>query len=316
MKLIRIIFILLMSVAGLMSAQTIAPKKCNTCGKPLAQCQYKGKHPSTMKPEKKEKTPQIVVSFGCITNSAMIFIDGKNYGSINNKIMLNYGKHSIKVTCDGYKNYEGSITVDSNNYYFYVRLEKLQQLISVPEKTMPEKGIANGHEWVDLGLSSGTKWATMNVDASSPSDYGSYFAWGETKPKSSYDSSTQIYRRAEKIRELDLSHDPAYVNWGTSWRMPSKEQLDELQRKCKWIWTTMGGHNGYRVVGPNGNSIFLPASGYGTGSRFLCVGTHAYYWSRTLSFSDAKCLVFNSSNIWLQSFAIILGLNVRPVLAS
>lgn len=195
-------------------------------------------------------------------------------------------------------------------------------------------GSVNGHEWVDLGLPSGTKWATMNVGASSPSDYGDYFAWGETSPKSSYELSNLEYcldstgnkfskyvtdskfGNVDGKEELDLSDDAAYVNWGEGWRMPSKTQQDELRENCKWTWTSMGGHSGYKIVGPNGSSLFLPAAGYRYGSSSDSVGSVGAYWSRSLSTSldySAYILRFNSGSV-VWSGSRYFGRSVRPVL--
>ena len=123
---------------------------------------------------------------------------------------------------------------------------------------------ADEHEYVDLGLPSGTLWATCNVGANSPEEYGDYFAWGETKTKSTYDwgtykycngSSTTLtkyctlssYGIVENKTELELLDDAAYVNWGEEWRMPSVDQLDELHTQCEWIWSSRNGINGYMV---------------------------------------------------------------------
>ncbi|MBQ0142320.1 MAG: hypothetical protein KBT06_05905 [Prevotellaceae bacterium] len=258
-----------MSAAFVLSAQTIAPKKCNTCGKPLAQCQYKGRHPKPVASEKPAK--------------------------------------------------QGA------------------QVSTPVQPSKPTSGYQNGHEWVDLGLPSGTKWATMNVGASSPSDYGSYFAWGETSPKSTYTRANlkycvdttgdkfskyvidSEYGNVDGKRELELSDDAAYVNWGSGWRMPSKVQLYELREKCKWTWTTMGGHNGYKVVGPNGNSIFLPAAGYRYEGSLSSAGSFGDYWSRSLNTSNgwyAYSLFFDSSDVSWSNFDRSFGHSVRPVLGT
>ena len=197
-------------------------------------------------------------------------------------------------------------------------------------------GLANGHEWVDLGLPSGTKWATCNVGASSPSDYGNYYAWGETSTKSSYTVENLKYRlettkhkvskyvtdskfgNVDGKSELDPSDDAAYVNWGSGWRMPSETQCVELCEKCKWTWATMGGHKGYNVVGPNGNSFFLPAAGYRKDSELYSVGSYGNYWSRSLCFDTpglASDLFFGSSIAYWGIDERRVGHSVRPVLA-
>ena len=147
----------------------------------------------------------------------------------------------------------------------------------------------NGHEYVDLGLS--VKWATCNIGAEKPEDYGDYFAWGETTPKSDYCEET--YEHCVKnfffSRYVDLGknisdseYDVARVNWGGSWRMPIRTELEELKDKCTWKWTTQDGHDGYKVTGPNGNSIFLPAAAACYGTEIGNRGSYGDYWSATL----------------------------------
>ena len=131
-------------------------------------------------------------------------------------------------------------------------------------------GVENGHEWVDLGLPSGTKWATCNVGAKRPEQRGHYFAWGEVKPKSDYDAGTYKYgngcRRynykitryntvnnygkngfVDRKTVLELEDDAAYMNWGGKWRMPTYEQQMELVNQCYWVWTDS--YNGSNVNG-------------------------------------------------------------------
>ena len=161
------------------------------------------------------------------------------------------------------------------------------------------------HEAVDLGLTSGTLWATTNVGADNPQDIGLFFAWGDTEGhelEDGYLFSWENYKWGEVSgydtyftkycsdssrgkdgftdgkAELDLEDDAAFVNWGSDWRMPSKQQLDELQNECTWTLTTLGDVQGYNVEGPNGNSIFLPATGWRLDDMLLDGGA---YWSRS-----------------------------------
>ena len=144
-------------------------------------------------------------------------------------------------------------------------------------------------EAVDLGLS--VKWATFNVGATSPEDYGDYFAWGETEPKETYSWATYKWGTSSNLTKynttdgkttLDLEDDAAKVLWGGYWRMPSKEEVDELTQQCTWIWTTHNNVNGYKVTGPNGNSIFLPAAGYKGAGPTYPAGEDGLYWTSTL----------------------------------
>ena len=190
-------------------------------------------------------------------------------------------------------------------------------------------GTINGHDYVDLGLS--VKWATQNVGASSPSDYGYYFAWGETETKSRYvwdncfdcldgkfDGRWGIYKKDGQTRITpDSGHDTARENWGGTWRMPTCDEFYELCVECDWTRTSQGGHNGFLVTSKtNGNSIFLPAAGWRSviGTRY--VGEYGYYWSSELSSSNsiAYCLYFHCSggsctNTRNRSY----GFSVRPV---
>ena len=190
-------------------------------------------------------------------------------------------------------------------------------------------GTINGHGYVDLGLS--VKWATQNVGASSPSDYGGYYAWGETETKSSYDwdncfdclddtgFSWGTYKIGGKTSISPTSgHDTARENWGGSWRMPTDAEFEELcdETKCDWTWTSQGGHEGYKVTGPNGNSIFLPAAGWRDGTYTYDEGKNGYYWSSTLSSSysgTARYLDFDSDSQDTGDYGRGDGLSVRPV---
>lgn len=138
----------------------------------------------------------------------------------------------------------------------------------------------NGHEYVDLGLS--VKWATCNVGASKPEGYGNYYAWGETSTKSKYsESNSKTYRKQMSDIKGNSQYDAARANWGGTWRLPTRAELEELKNKCTWTWTAQNGVKGYKVTGPNGNSIFLPAAGYRSGSSLDNAGLNGYYWSST-----------------------------------
>ena len=161
-------------------------------------------------------------------------------------------------------------------------------------------------EYVDLGLPSGIKWATFNVGATQPEEYGDYFAWGETEPKELYDEST--YSETEE--------DAATANWGSEWRMPTQAEQDELRTECSWTWMTKNDVNGYKVVGPNGNSIFLPAAGYCSGSSLYNVGHKGFYWASSLytgNTSYAYYLSFTYNDVSRYSNDRCYGQSVRPV---
>ena len=159
------------------------------------------------------------------------------------------------------------------------------------------------HEWVDLGLPSGTLWATCNIGATKPEEYGDYFAWGETEFRdnrhswsfykwcTAWDAMTKYCTDGsygndgfvDYKTQLDPQDDAAYVNWGRNWRTPTSSQLLELKIQCTWTWTTCNGVNGCLVTGPNGSSIFLPANGWFSLDNINNAGTYGYYWSRTLN---------------------------------
>lgn len=206
------------------------------------------------------------------------------------------------------------------------------------------------HAYVDLGLPSGTLWATCNIGASKPEEYGDYFAWGETtgynSGKTNFDWSTYKYCKGtsstltkycqessygyngftDALTELELSDDAAYVNWGSQWRMPSIDQFEELINSSytTTTWTTQNGVYGCKITskmsGYTDKSIFLPAAGYRFGTSIDYTGLYGYYWSRTLYPHVNTCdlayyLRFNSSDVDYYTYDREFGSNVRPVRA-
>lgn len=190
----------------------------------------------------------------------------------------------------------------------------------------------NGHEAVDLGLS--VKWATCNVGANSPEEYGGYYAWGETEEKDYYDWSTYKYCRGSFIAltkyctnsifgtvdnktVLDPEDDVAHVKWGGSWRMPTLSEINELLNNCSWTWTTQNGVNGYVVTSKsNGNSLFLPAAGNHWYENVVDSGSYGDYWSSSLNENsiDNTCyLYFYSGSRGLDDNTRCFGFSVRPV---
>lgn len=179
----------------------------------------------------------------------------------------------------------------------------------------------NGHEFVDLGLPSGTKWATCNIGASSPEEFGGYYAWGEIEVKKCYDWSTYAYCGGTKETCSDIgsdiagtSMDVAHVEWGGSWRMPSQDQISELISSCTMEWKLFNGKNGIIVTGPNGKTLFLPAAGYYSGTSYD-EGSFGGYRSSSISSSsyNARYLLFTSENWWLTQDLRSYGMSVRAV---
>ena len=172
------------------------------------------------------------------------------------------------------------------------------------------------HEYVDLGLPSGLLWATCNVGANTPEECGDYFAWGETTTKSSYTEDNYTY--SSNPTTLPSSADAATANWGYGWRMPTYDELNELQSNCTVTWTTQSGVNGRLFTGPNGNSIFLPAAGFRNGSELNYAGSYGLYWSSSLGtfHTDfAWGLLFTSDDYEMNYYPRYRGLAVRPVCA-
>ncbi len=170
-------------------------------------------------------------------------------------------------------------------------------------------------DYVDLGLPSGLKWATYNVGASSPEEYGKYYAWGKVIPKTEY---TQANSETYGVPLTDISGNPQYdaatANWGGDWRMPTKTEMHELIDNCTWVWLLQNGTMGYKVTGPNGSSIFLPAAGFRSGSSLLNAGSYGYYLSSTPDGSThAYDLHFDNDDHYVSSNGRDNGFTVRPV---
>ena len=193
-------------------------------------------------------------------------------------------------------------------------------------------GMHNDKGYVDLGLS--VKWATCNVGANSPEEYGDYFAWGETTPKIRYSKSTykyyngiyytkyctsSSYGTVDNKTTLELTDDAARVNWGGNWRMPTRAEQDELRDtdNCTWTWITQNGVKGYKVTSKNNaNSIFLPAAGYYDGDILFEGNSYGDYWSSSLdpTYDAAFGMDFEETYIdWYGKGGRAYGRPVRAV---
>lgn len=194
----------------------------------------------------------------------------------------------------------------------------------------PSGPMSDGHEYIDLGLS--VKWATCNIGADSPEEYGNYYAWGERSISDGdafsykwFETSGEISyytkywshgKDADYKYQLDLSDDVAYTKWGTSWRMPTREEVNELINECRWYKSSQSGVNGYKVVGPNGNNIFLPAGGKLSGGNKSLVGEYAYYWSSSLYIDNsmrAYIVHTDKKEVTCGNAERYVALPVRPV---
>ncbi len=208
-----------------------------------------------------------------------------------------------------------------------------------PDPTPTPTNTLNGHEFVDLGLPSGLLWATCNVGSTTPEGYGDYFAWGETTPKETYNWSTYRYCNGssttltkycsnadygndgftDALTTLEASDDAATANWGTGWRMPTREEMNELYSNCTHEWTTQNGVNGRLFTGPNGNTIFLPAAGGRYDSSLDYDGSFGDIWSSSLYTGDpydAWRLGFDSGSYNVFSGNRCFGFTVRAVCQS
>ena len=240
----------------------------------------------------------IAIALGCVFSAQAQVIKVYNNGALVNTY-TNGGDNNYKVV------------VSKGNYF---------------------PGDGKTHEVVDLGLS--VKWATCNVGAENPEDAGDFFSWGETSPKDIYYSTTDKYcscpdgktscydeshytkyNSTDGKTVLDPEDDAATVNWGSGFRMPTREEFLELIYKCTWTWDSS--HKGYLVAGSNGNSIFLPASGYRSGSYLYDQGSGGVCWSSTLD--SYNC--YSAYNLYFYSGGHYVsygngrydGFPVRPV---
>ena len=205
------------------------------------------------------------------------------------------------------------------NLFMFLSLAGLLVLSCSEEKKSicPDE---NHPHMIDLGLPSRTKWACCNVGATSPEATGGYYSWGETNIKSSYDCDN--YNYPGHIGNIAATeYDVANSQWGSEWQMPTAEQIYELLYSSKKEWTTYRGVKGYKITGPNDESIFLPAVGYVYEKGSSLAGEAGFIWSSEREDLDdtegmirySKCLVFNKSGIDCSEDPIEFALNVRAI---
>ena len=241
----------------------------------------------------------------------------------------------------------GTLSASAQYYMNVVQKdgEKVQYLVSNIDSVYfsDQESPAANYEYVDLGLS--VKWATCNVGATKPEEYGDYFAWGETEPKTDYSWSTYKWCKGsyttmtkycnksdygnngftDTKTTLDLEDDVAHVKWGGSWRMPTKAEQDDLRNKCDWKWYSSGntefnGVAGYKVTsnieGYKDRFIFLPAAGSRYVTGLFNVGSFGGYWSSSLRTGYpyyAWSVSFDSSGVIAYYYDRFHGRSVRPV---
>ena len=263
-----------------------------------------------------------------VTERGVVYSTSANPTTANSKVTSGNGTGSF--TCN--------LTGLQPNTTYYVRAYAVNSIgTSYGEEvsfTTKEEVVATP-EYVDLGLS--VKWATCNIGANSPEEYGDYFAWGEIAPKEEYSWSTYkwcngsettltkyctdgSYGTIDNKTQLELSDDAAYANWGNAWRMPTRAEFTELHEQCTWTWTTENGINGYKVTSKsNGNSIFLPVTGLRYESSLRGVGDYGYYRSSSMGGKSLGTwiIVINASEMGMYNDGTRhTGMSVRPVYIS
>lgn len=199
----------------------------------------------------------------------------------------------------------------------YVHSGPAATVVTTPEVSGAD-GMLNGFGYVDLGLPSGVKWSSTNVGAKRPGDYGTFFAWGEVGTKSLFSESNGLTYKKKGFSDIsgNTSYDVARATRGGSWRIPRKSEAEELINNCKWSWTTIDGNKGYKVTGPNGKSIFLPASGFMDGRSLTSQKAGGYYWTSTPIPGDNTnmyMLFFVKGEKQIDWYGRYLGCCVRPV---
>ena len=241
---------------------------------------------------------------------------------------------------NGTGSFSSYITGLSMSTTYYVRAYATNSFVTVYGNQLSFTTTNDEHVYVDLGLPSGLLWATCNVGADAPEDYGDYFAWGETSPKSMYNWDTYIhgyvtddwpwihftkyntkynYGHVDNLTTLLPEDDAATANWGSDWRMPTKEEFQELYNNTTVTWTQQNGVNGRLFTASNGNSLFLPAAGFRSSSSLYNAGSRGRYWSSSLHTDgprEAWRLLFYSDNCVVSIDIRYDGFTVRPVCSS
>lgn len=248
-------------------------------------------------------------------------------------LMVKYGeglyteKHASFGKNLGYKL---NVTIDPDLASFLKGYYKSVHKVNCGEsKSSISKSNNAQEERVDLGLSSGILWATCNIGASSPSEIGDYFAWGEREPKDVYGWDTYKlcrgsynsifkYTETDGKKVLDSQDDIAKSMLGGEWRIPTKEDMEELVEECEWKWTSLNGQLGWKVIGSNNNYIFLPASGAASSYRIAGVNELGRYWTATRDESNysAYNLRFKdgTDTIVVVDDTRFYGRTIRPVI--
>lgn len=269
-------------------------------------------------------------------------ISGYRYGGAQIGL-TNAGYYWSSSSIGPYNQYAGIMCMSSTSYGVSETLRRYAccvRLVSDCDDASitPTPTLKNGYEYVDLGLPSGMKWATMNLGASSPKEIGDRYAWGETSSKDDYTWDNYKYGQykypgnedyivlykycvdsyyagnVDGKTILELEDDAAYVNWGEGWRMPRDYEWNELITNCTWTWMRINTVDGYLIVGPNGNKIFIPMT------DDLHQGhKRGVYWSSSLDGDwDCGAITLHFDDDWYtihsgESYERCIGYPIRPV---
>ena len=249
-------------------------------------------------------------------SGAKVTIDGNTFEQSTPGYFKWYsGSYKVQVSKEGYDTAEVEIEVVEDEIREY----------SVTLKKYVPKQVGRGDVYsssskvgtaVDLGLPSGLKWATCNIGAAEPWEYGDYFSWGEIFTKGSYKrSNSETYDLNIDDISGSAQYDAATAKWGVSWRMPTASDFRELINNCKWTWITFNGVDGYEVRGKNNNYIFLPAAGYCDDSTVAGDREGGCYFSATPhnSAGNAYYLQINMNDRVVDWYERCIGFSVRPV---
>ena len=246
------------------------------------------------------------IVYGTESDATKLATTGKKAPADSFDVGTNNRRFSVKIT--------GLSPSTTYYYYAYAGQKTANDIQTFTTKSLCPN--SNHPHMVDLGLPSGTLWACCNVGASAPEEYGNYYSWGETQPKSEYDWNSYQFRINTVSDIAGTEYDVATAIWGSPWRMPSQEQIDELFFNTTFAWIEGNGVCGEMFVGRNGSALFFPAAGYRYESKLYDEGFYGQYWSSTLLEQNtnlACCLYFSSKYPDSGSFDRVDGQSVRPV---
>lgn len=277
--------------------------------------------------------------------NAEIWVDGKHLDNTPAKMRLTEGNHKIEIRKDGYQTFSQQVNIREGKVSTLEGELSKAASPAVTANASDLTDIFNGHAYVDLGLTDvqgrTIYWATCNVGAENPEDAGLYFAWGETigygsNPNDGHKFDWKNYKWAKSSGkkmtkychktkdgvydgkfDLDREDDAASVNWGGGWRTPPLKYMQELVWYCDWTWDST--KNGYKVTGRNGNSIFLPATGFRNESELGYVGQEGLYWTTSIAPMTSFCawrLIFDSNSINVKDGDRFIGRPIRAICIS